>query len=111
MEKKMLSLAEFAALATELGMRASAKPFEEILLKTTELKPLLKNAVLQKTANGSEVRVFSIHGFTVKYERNLELAIIDSETVTVGFFKAEVDSKSNPGTKEPINWIRIIACA
>ena len=110
MEKKMLSLAEFAARATELGMRASAKPFEEILLKTTELKPLLKNAVLQ-VANGKEVRVFSIHGFTVKYERTLELAIIDSETVTVGFFKAEVDSKSNPGTKEPINWIRIIACA
>jgi hypothetical protein len=111
MEKKMLSLAEFLGKAQEHNMRASATPFEQFYVSTLELKPHLKSRTLQKTANGSEVYVFSLNGYTIKYSKDLDIAVTDSESVQISFYEANIDSKSKPGTQERITWIRITAIA
>lgn len=110
MEKKQVSLSEFLALAKTHNMRASATPFEQFTVSTAELKPFLKPKVLQNTASG-EVYAFAINGYTVKYARALNDSLVDSESVEISFYEANVDSKSKPGTQERITWIRITAIA
>jgi hypothetical protein len=111
MEKKLVSLVELLAKAKEHNMRASATPFQQFDVKTSELKPHLKGRTLQKTANGSEVYVFGLDGYTIKYSRDMDIAVTDSESVEISFYEANVDSKSKPGTQERITWIRITAVA
>ena len=111
MSKETISLGELLAKAKELNMRASATPFQQFNVKTLELKPHLKGRTLQKTSSGREVYSFAINGFTVKYEKELDIAVTDSETVEISFYEANVDSKSKPGTQERITWIRITAFA
>ena len=102
--KETISLSVLEAKASEHGMRASLKPFEQFFVATAELKPLLKSKALQKLASGVEVYAFQLNsGHTIKYERQLHDVLVDSEVVEISFYKTEIDGKE-------VKWIRITSC-
>lgn len=99
-EIKISSLKALVELLTAEGFRKGVEAYKTLVVPT---KVIAKQFDLRKKSNDfatSNLYLFQVDGFTIKFHKDLEEDLESSSSVTISLFKSEID-------KKPISWARI----
>lgn len=99
-EIKISSLKALVEHLTAEGLRKATEAYKSFVVPTKLIATQFESRKQSNDFSTSNLFLFQVDGFTIKFHKDLEEDLASSKSVTISLFKADINNK-------PITWARI----